>query len=136
MKAMRWRGAGVPLVAEDLDLPSPGARHLVLRVRACGVCRTDLHLLDGELPNARCPVTPGHEVVGEVIAMGSGATRFRSGERVGVPWLASTCGNCRYCREGRENLCERAGFTGYTVDGGYAEYVLADERFCHPVPAR
>jgi propanol-preferring alcohol dehydrogenase len=109
---------------------------VLLRVRACGVCRTDLHLLDGELPTARCPVTPGHEIVGEVVGAGREATRFPSGERIGVPWLARTCGECRYCREGSENLCESAAFTGHTVDGGYAEYVVADERFCHPIPAR
>jgi propanol-preferring alcohol dehydrogenase len=136
MKAMRWHGVGKLLSLEELPVPRPQDRQVLLRVRACGVCRTDLHLLDGELPSAQCPVTPGHEVVGEVVDSGPGAERFRVGERIGVPWLAQTCGQCRYCREGRENLCEQAVFTGCTVDGGYAEFALADERFCHPIPAR
>ncbi|HSD73566.1 MAG TPA: zinc-dependent alcohol dehydrogenase family protein [Steroidobacteraceae bacterium] len=133
---MRWRGAGMPLALEELAMPDPNDRQVLLRVRACGVCRTDLHLLDGELPQARCPITPGHEIVGEVVAVGQAAARFRSGDRVGVPWLAGTCGRCRYCREEHENLCEQAVFTGHTVNGGYAEFALADERFCHPIPAR
>jgi propanol-preferring alcohol dehydrogenase len=136
MKAMRWRGAGQPLALEEINLPDPTDRQVLLRVRACGVCRTDLHLLDGELAQARCPVTPGHEIVGEVVATGRGATRFHPGERIGVPWLAETCGRCPYCREGRENLCEYASFTGATVDGGYAQYAIADERFCHAIPTR
>ncbi len=136
MKAMRWHGPALPLSLDEVPMPRPNDRQVLVRVRACGVCRTDLHLLDGELPNARCPVTPGHEIVGEVIDAGSAATRFRPGERVGVPWLAETCGCCRYCREGRENLCESARFTGHTVDGGYAEYAVADARFCHVIPKR
>ena len=136
MIAMRWHGAGKLLSLEELPAPRPQHREVLLRVRACGVCRTDLHLLDGELPQARCPITPGHEIVGEVVAVGQAAARFRPGDRIGVPWLAGTCGHCRYCREERENLCEQAVFTGHTVDGGYAEYALADERFCHPIPAR
>jgi propanol-preferring alcohol dehydrogenase len=136
MQAMRWHGAGKPLSLEELPAPRPQENQVLLRVRACGVCRTDLHLLDGELPSARCPVTPGHEVVGEVVDAGRGATRFRLGERIGVPWLARTCGTCRYCRAERENLCEQATFTGHTVDGGYAEYAVADERYCHAIPAR
>jgi propanol-preferring alcohol dehydrogenase len=102
-------------------------------VRTCGVCRTDLHLIDGELPDPKLPLVPGHQVVGTVAAAGEGASRFASGDRVGVPWLGWTDGECKFCRSGRENLCERARFTGYQLDGGYAELVVADERFCHPL---
>jgi len=109
---------------------------LLLRVLACGVCRTDLHVVDGELAHPKLPLVPGHEVVGEVLARGADAERFRTGERVGVPWLGSTCGECRDCRSGRENLCEQARFTGYDLDGGYAQYALADERYCVPIPER
>jgi propanol-preferring alcohol dehydrogenase len=136
MKAMRWRGAGMPLALEELPVPRPGDRQVLLRVRACGVCRTDLHLLDGELTQASCPITPGHEIVGEVVDAGRAAVRFGLGQRVGVPWLAQTCGRCRYCHADRENLCEEPRFTGHGVDGGYAEYAVADERFCHSIPAR
>jgi alcohol dehydrogenase, propanol-preferring len=135
MKAMRLHAPGTPLRLEEVSLPSPADQQLLLRMEACGVCRTDLHLLDGELPQIQCPVTPGHEVVGTVTEVGSSVTRFRVGDRVGVPWLGWTCGICRYCREGRENLCENAKFTGYTLDGGYAEAALADSRFCLPLPA-
>jgi propanol-preferring alcohol dehydrogenase len=134
MKAMRLLRPGGPLALSELTLPPPAPHELLLEVQACGVCRTDLHLLDNELPDIRCPLTPGHEIVGVVRALGSGVTQFRRGERVGVPWLAGTCGLCRYCRAGRENLCERARFTGYTRDGGYAEQVLADARYCLPLP--
>jgi propanol-preferring alcohol dehydrogenase len=108
---------------------------VLIRIAACGVCRTDLHVADGELAGGSRPVVPGHEIVGYVERSGAGAARFRAGDRVGVPWLASTCGECRDCRAGRENLCARARFTGFDVDGGYAEYTLADERFCLPIPA-
>jgi propanol-preferring alcohol dehydrogenase len=107
---------------------------VLIRVRACAVCRTDLHVVDGELPRPRLPLIPGHEIVGVIEASGEGATRFRRGDRVGVPWLGWTCGECPFCRDGRENLCEQAKFTGYTLDGGYAEFALADERFCFSVP--
>jgi propanol-preferring alcohol dehydrogenase len=107
---------------------------VLLRVRACGICRTDLHVADGELPRPKLPLVLGHEIVGEVVSTGEGAGRFAAGERVGVPWLGWTCGECRYCRAGRENLCDRARFTGYQVDGGYAEYTVADARFCFPLP--
>jgi len=106
----------------------------LLHVRACGVCRTDLHVVDGELPDPKLPLVPGHEVVGTVAAKGERAGRFAVGDRVGVPWLGWTCGVCRYCRSGRENLCDRPAFTGYTLDGGYAEYVAADHRYCFPIP--
>jgi propanol-preferring alcohol dehydrogenase len=118
----------------DRDDPEPDAGQVLVRVLACGVCRTDLHLVDGELPDPKLPVIPGHQIVGVVEGQGKGAERFAAGERVGIPWLGWTCGECRYCRSGRENLCERARFTGYTVDGGYAELAVADERFCFPVP--
>lgn len=136
MRAMRLHAAGRPLVAEALAVPAPGPGEVLVRVRACGVCRTDLHIADGELPRPKLPLVPGHEIVGEVAACGAGATRYRAGERVGVPWLGWCCGACEFCRTGRENLCERARFTGYDMDGGYAEYALADERFCFPVPPR
>jgi len=127
---------GSPLTWDEVPMPEPGALQVLLRVQACGVCRTDLHLIDGELPDVRCPITPGHEVVGTVVKAGAGVARFRVGDRVGVPWLAETCGVCPFCRGGRENLCERARFTGYTVDGGYAEYAVADARYCCAIPAR
>ncbi|HKF97482.1 MAG TPA: alcohol dehydrogenase catalytic domain-containing protein, partial [Steroidobacteraceae bacterium] len=117
-----------------MTLASPAPEEVLIRVEACGVCRTDLHLLDGELPDIHCPVTPGHEVVGVVSARGSGVTRFAIGARVGVPWLAWTCGVCEYCRAGLENLCPQARFTGYTRDGGYAQEILADARYCLPLP--
>lgn len=134
MKAMRLLRPGAPLVLTDLNLPPPGAHEVLLHVEACGVCRTDLHLLDNELPHIRCPLTPGHEIVGVIAARGEQVTQFRSGDRVGVPWLAFTCGECRYCHAGLENLCPRARFTGYTRDGGYAQEVLADARYCLPLP--
>jgi len=135
MKAMRLSAPGSPLRLEEVALPAPGEHQVRITVEACGVCRTDLHLLDGELPHIHYPVTPGHEIVGVVADAGSSVTRFRPGDRVGVPWLAQACGLCRYCRAGQENLCEYARFTGYSVDGGYAEEVLADARFCLPLPA-
>jgi alcohol dehydrogenase, propanol-preferring len=131
---MRLLAPGGPLSPTEMTLPPPGQHEVLIRVEACGVCRTDLHLIDNELPDVRCPVTPGHEVVGTVIASGPEATRFRVGERVGVPWLAFTCGVCEYCRTGRENLCPQARFTGYTRDGGYAQELLADARYCLPLP--
>jgi len=134
MQAMRLLARGAPLALSEVTLPSPAPSEVLIRVEACGVCRTDLHLLDGELPDIHCPVTPGHEVVGVVSARGSGVTRFAIGARVGVPWLAWTCGVCEYCHAGLENLCPQARFTGYTRDGGYAQEVLADARYCLPLP--
>ena len=131
MRAMVLDAAGTPLRATELPDPEPGSGQVLLRVRACGVCRTDLHIVDGELPKPSLPLVPGHQIVGEVV---DGGERFAAGSRVGVPWLGWTCGECRYCLSGRENLCDRARFTGYDVDGGYAELVVADERFCLPVP--
>ncbi len=118
----------------DTPTPAPGPGQVLLAVRACGVCRTDLHVFDGELPNPKLPLVLGHEIVGTVAQVGAGVDRFTPGQRVGVPWLGWSCGQCRYCRAGRENLCDRARFTGYQIDGGYAEYSVADARFAFPVP--
>lgn len=118
----------------ELPTPVPNLGQVLLRVRACAVCRTDLHVLDAELPSPKLPLILGHEIIGVVTEHGPDATRFRKGDRVGVPWLGWTCGECSFCQTGRENLCERARFTGYTLDGGYAEYTAADERFCFPIP--
>ena len=133
MRAMRLHAPGQPLRLETLPRPEPARGEVQLRVLACGVCRTDLHVVDGELPDPRLPLVPGHEVVGEVTALGEGVTGLALGQRVGVPWLGWTCGECAPCRRGEENLCERAAFTGYTRDGGYAEYCVADARYCFPV---
>jgi alcohol dehydrogenase, propanol-preferring len=130
MRAMRLREPGRPLTLEEVASSPPGERQIKLRVSACGVCRTDLHVVDGELPEPVLPLIPGHEVVGHVVANGPHATRFALGQRVGVPWLGWTCGVCELCSSGRENLCERARFTGYTLDGGYAQEMLVDERYC------
>jgi alcohol dehydrogenase, propanol-preferring len=135
MRAMRLLAPGSPLQPVEVELPAPGPGEVLIRVEACGVCRTDLHLVDNELPDVRCPITPGHEIVGTVTACGPAASRLSCGDRVGVPWLAWTCGECRYCHAGFENLCVRARFTGYSRDGGYAEQVLADERYCLRLPS-
>ncbi|NJD87325.1 MAG: zinc-dependent alcohol dehydrogenase family protein [Betaproteobacteria bacterium] len=132
--AMTLLAPGRPLAAVRRAAPAPGAGEVLLEVSACGVCRTDLHIVDGELPPARTPLVPGHEVVGRVAALGPGAGRFRIGERVGVPWLGGACGHCGHCGHGRENLCDDAVFTGYHRDGGYARYAVADERFCLAIP--
>jgi alcohol dehydrogenase, propanol-preferring len=132
---MRLLRPGAPLEQSVVALPAPDAAEVLIRVEACGVCRTDLHLIDNELPAIHCPITPGHEIVGRIAACGPQAARFAVGARVGVPWLAWTCGVCEYCRKGLENLCIRARFTGYTRDGGYAQEVLADERYCLPLPS-
>src|SRR6185312_1961566 len=134
MRAMVLERPGEPLRMTELPRPIPGPGQLLLRVQACAVCRTDLHVVDGELPSPALPLVPGHEIVGIVDACGDGAERFSPGDRVGVPWLGWTCGVCAYCRAGRENLCDRALFTGYDLDGGYAELCVADERFCFAVP--
>jgi alcohol dehydrogenase, propanol-preferring len=135
MQAMVLDAARTPLRRADLPEPIVGPGEVLLEVRACAVCRTDLHVVDGELPEPKLPLVPGHEIVGTIVAMGSSVDRFRIGDRVGVPWLGWTCGVCAYCRSGRENLCDRARFTGYQRDGGYAEMVLADQRFTFPIPA-
>ena len=123
-----------PLRLMEIERPKPGPGEVLIQVRACGVCRTDLHVVDGELEHPKLPLVPGHEIVGTVMEVGSSAKWFHVGARVGVPWLGWTCGECAFCLSDRENLCERARFTGYTLDGGYAEYVVADERFCFPIP--
>ncbi|WP_239451486.1 zinc-dependent alcohol dehydrogenase family protein [Elioraea rosea] len=117
-------------------VPGPGPGQVLIKVSACAVCRTDLHVVDGDLPQARAGVVPGHEIVGRVEALGEGVADLRVGDRVGVPWLGWTCGTCRFCREGRENLCAEARFTGWQIDGGYAEHVVADARYCLPIPAQ
>jgi propanol-preferring alcohol dehydrogenase len=136
MQAMRLLSRGAPLTLSEVTLPPPAPGELLIRVEACGVCRTDLHLVDFELPDIHCPITPGHEIVGVVAARGHEVTRFAIGDRVGVPWLAWTCGVCEYCRAGLENLCPQARFTGYSRDGGYAQEVLADARYCLPLPGK
>jgi propanol-preferring alcohol dehydrogenase len=134
MRAMMFERPGTPLVERDVEPPEPVAGQLLLRVHACGVCRTDLHVHAGELSHPKLPLVLGHEIVGTVLRGGEGAVRFAAGALVGVPWLGWTCGECRFCRSGRENLCERARFTGYDLDGGYAEFAVADERYCFPIP--
>ena len=136
MRAMVLETALTPLRMRELPTPVPAAREILLEVAACGVCRTDLHVVDGELPNPKLPLIPGHEIVGRVAALGADVAGFAVGERIGVPWLGYTCGVCPYCRAGRENLCDRPLFTGYTRDGGYATHALADARFCFPLPER
>ena len=123
-----------PLRLEELPDPRPGPGQVLLRVHTCGVCRTDLHVVDGDLHEPKLPLVPGHQIVGTVEGVGDGAERYRLGQRLGVPWLGWTDGDCVYCRSGRENLCERARFTGYQLDGGYAELAVADERYCFPIP--
>ena len=135
MRAMVLESPGSPLVERELARPEPGTGEILVRVKACAVCRTDLHVVDGELTNPKLPLIPGHEIVGVIESLGSEVTGWHVGERVGIPWLGTTCGECRYCSEGMENLCDRPGFTGYTLDGGYAEYTLADARYCFRIPA-
>ncbi len=134
MRAMVLRAAGQPLREARLPIPRPGPEELLLRVRACAVCRTDLHIIDGELPHPKLPLVPGHEIVATVEEAGALATAIPVGARVGVPWLGWSCGRCRFCVSGRENLCEQARFTGYQIDGGFAEYTVAHHRFCFPLP--
>lgn len=136
MRAVQLPSAGEPLQLVTREIPRPADGQLLVRVAACGVCRTDLHIVDGDLPALDHPIVPGHEIVGYVEARGDDveAGRFSIGRRVGVPWLGWTCGRCRFCRSGRENLCDDARFTGYHLDGGYADYVLADGRYCFPIP--
>lgn len=136
MRILRLHTPGSPLRIDEVGTPVPRSGEVLLRVHACAVCRTDLHVIDGELPDPKLPLCPGHEIVGTVIERDPGATRFEIGTRVGVPWLGSTCGECEYCRAGAENLCPHARFTGYTRDGGYAEFTVADERFCFRLPDR
>jgi len=133
MRAMVLERPRTPLVSRERSVPAPGAGELVIAVSACGVCRTDLHVVDGELEHPKLPIVPGHEIVGRVAAVGQGVSGFTVGERVGVPWLGATCGVCPYCREGAENLCDAPVFTGYTRDGGFATHAVADARYCFPL---
>jgi propanol-preferring alcohol dehydrogenase len=136
MRAMMLDAAGRKLRFDERAAePSPGPGQVLIRVRACGVCRTDLHIVDGELDRPTLPLVPGHEIVGVVVETGAGVGALQPGDRVGVPWLGWTCGDCAWCRSGRENLCASARFTGYHIDGGYAEFAVADARFCFPLPA-
>lgn len=134
MKAMLLDKPGAPLRLAHVPVREPAAREVRVKVAACAVCRTDLHVVDGDLEHPKLPIIPGHEIVGRVDKLGSGVTRFRLGDRVGIPWLGHTCGVCPYCRAGRENLCDAPGFTGYQIDGGYAEYAVADADYCFPIP--
>jgi propanol-preferring alcohol dehydrogenase len=134
MLAMQLDMPGGPLRKVDLPPPKCGARQVLIRVLACGVCRTDLHIVDGELPEPKLPLILGHEIIGQVVECGAKVKGFAPGDRVGVPWLGGTCGECSYCRSGRENLCDRPLFTGYTLDGGYSQFAAADERFCFRIP--
>jgi len=134
MQAMRLHEAGQHLVLESIPVPAPRVGEVLVQVSACGVCRTDLHIIDGDLNAAKYPLIPGHEIVGRVVEIGHSVEDLDLHARVGIPWLGHTCGECTYCKGGRENLCDRAGFTGYTVDGGYAEYCLADARYCFELP--
>ena len=115
-------------------MPKPGAGQVLIQIHACAVCRTDLHVVDGELTQPKLPLVPGHEIVGTIADLGDAVTRFKIGDRIGVPWLGWTCGSCSFCQQGQENLCDQAKFTGYTLDGGYSEYAVADQRFCFPIP--
>jgi propanol-preferring alcohol dehydrogenase len=134
MRAMILNRPHGGLVLTELKRPEPAPQQLLIRVHACGVCRTDLHVVDGELTGGKLPIIPGHEIVGSVVTAGTAVARFKAGDRVGVPWLGYTCGRCNYCTSGRENLCDAARFTGYHLDGGYAEYALADQRYCFTLP--
>ncbi|MGA7954783.1 MAG: zinc-dependent alcohol dehydrogenase family protein [Gloeobacterales cyanobacterium] len=135
MRAMVLEAPNQPLRAMEIPIPSPSPTQVLIHIHTCGVCRTDLHVVDGELTEPKLPLIPGHQIVGTVVAMGERVERFTVGERVGVPWLGSTCHQCRYCQSRRENLCDQAQFTGYQLDGGYAEYTVAEEPFCFTIPA-
>jgi len=135
MRAQVFTKAHSPLALCELPPPNPAAREVLIAVKACAVCRTDLHIVDGELAHPKLPLVPGHEIVGTIVEKGADVDRFQIGDRVGVPWLGWTCGICEYCKSGRENLCDRARFTGYKIDGGYAELTVADNRYCFPIPA-
>ena len=134
MRAMVLEEPGTPLVMRERAVTQPGTGELLIEIAACGVCRTDLHVVDGDLKHPKLPIVPGHEIVGRVAAIGQGVSGFAIGERVGVPWLGYTCGVCSYCRAGQENLCDAPLFTGYTRDGGYATHTVADARYCFPLP--
>ncbi len=134
MQAMIFQGAGEPLHLREVPLPVPGPEQVLIKIHACGVCRTDLHIMDGDLKHPKLPLILGHQIAGTVVALGEGVTKFNPGERVGVPWLGYTDGTCDYCRRGQENLCDNPLFTGYTIDGGFAEYTVANQRYCFALP--
>jgi alcohol dehydrogenase, propanol-preferring len=134
VKAMVLEAVGQPLGLVERELPRPGPGQVLVEISACAVCRTDLHVIDGDLPRPKLPLIPGHEIVGRVASAGDGGGRFAVGERIGIPWLGHTCGTCWYCRSGRENLCDAPGFTGYQIDGGYATHTVADARYCFRIP--
>src|SRR6056297_2959446 len=136
MKAMVLEKVGRPLRLTERETPRPGPDQILVEVGACAVCRTDLHVVDGDLPDPRLPVVPGHEIVGRVIAAGKEVSGYQQGDRVGIPWLGHTCGSCGYCRSDRENLCDAPGFTGYQIDGGFPTHAVADAHFCLPIPNR
>ena len=133
MKAMILEKPGMPLRLVEKPDPVPGRGEVLVKISACGVCRTDLHVVDGDLPEARLPIIPGHEIIGTVTGLGEGVDNFKFGQRIGIPWLGHTCGCCSYCQSGAENLCDKPGFTGYQIDGGYADVTVADARFCFPI---
>ena len=135
MKAMVLEAAGHPLRLVEREMPRPGPGQVLVEIAACAVCRTDLHVIDGDLPHPKLPLVPGHEIVGRVTCVGDGDVQFAVGDRVGIPWLGHTCGTCGYCRSGRENLCDAPGFTGYQIDGGYATHTVADARYCFRIPS-
>jgi alcohol dehydrogenase, propanol-preferring len=134
MTAMAFDRPGAPLQRVERTVPAPRPGHILLRVSACGICRTDVHVIDGDLPHPKAHVIPGHEIIGRVVTIGAGVDGFKIGDRVGIPWLGSTCGRCEFCRSGQENLCNRPRFTGYTLDGGYAEYASADAAYAFAIP--
>ncbi|QEC70085.1 zinc-dependent alcohol dehydrogenase family protein [Panacibacter ginsenosidivorans] len=135
MRAMIFERSKNPLVLKTIPIPFPSQRQVLIKVIACGICRTDLHIIDGELTRPKLPLIPGHEIVGIVAQTGDNIKNLKEGDLVGVPWLGYTCGTCKYCLNEQENLCDKAGFTGYTIDGGYAEYTVADEKYCFPLPS-
>ncbi|RLQ23066.1 zinc-binding alcohol dehydrogenase family protein [Seongchinamella sediminis] len=134
MRAMVFEQTGMPLELRDIPVPQPIAGELQIEITACGICRTDLHVVDGDLTEPKLPLVPGHQIVGRVTALGEGVTDFSVGQRVGVPWLGGSCSHCWYCRRGRENLCDEARYTGYQINGGFAEYTVARARYCFPIP--
>ena len=135
MKAMVLEAVGQPLRLVEREMPIPGPGQVLVEIAACAVCRTDLHVIDGDLPHPKLPLVPGHEIVGRVATLGGGDGQFAVGDRVGIPWLGHTCGICGYCRSGRENLCDAPSFTGYQIDGGFATHTVADARYCFRIPS-
>ena len=135
MRAMIFQGKGEPLRLQQIPCPEPDSHQLLVKVSACGICRTDLHVIDAELTEPRLPLVPGHQIVGVVAGVGASVSDFSMGERVGIPWLGGSCGHCWYCEHQRENLCDEARYTGYQINGGFAEYTVADARYCFSLPS-